>query len=121
MYEDRIQWITHKGFRVLSINYQNLTPPELPGIFAKLLDVVKKEPAGSTLYLTDVRGLHFNTSMIGLFSKLGADTKPYDKAGAIMGVTGLVKVMYDGFSKFAKVPMKTFDKREDALEWLIKI
>lgn len=120
MYEDRIQWTTYKGVRLLMLSYTNAMPDQLPGIIAKVVETVSKEPLGSTRYLIDVTGLHFNTSVLGMFNKMSNDTKPYDKCVAILGVTGLVKVMYDAFSKIAKVPTRTFNTKEEALEWLIK-
>lgn len=122
MYEERVQWMEYKGLRYLSLDYSNVDIADMPIIFEHVKREVKQgPPTKSTIYLTNVENVHFSLNMVSMFNKLASETKPWDKGGAIMGVKGLVKVMYDAFAKVNPMPMKTFEKREDALEWLLTI
>ena len=118
MYEDRIKWIQHNGRRILSLDYSNFDVEKLPEFFEEVKKAVSKEPPNSVLYLVNVRDLKFSLNVLNMFNKLAEETKPYDKGGAILNVKGLVKVMYDAYSKIFTKPIRTFDNTDKALEWL---
>ena len=120
MYEDRIKWIEHKGKRILSLDYKDFPVEELTMIHDEILKVISKEPPNSVAYLTNVEDFKFSMKILNQFNQFSKVTKPYDKGGAILGATGLVRVMYDGFAKFFGKPIKTCDTREEALEWIEK-
>lgn len=80
-----------------------------------------KEEKHSVLYCVDVSKVKFSVKVINILSGNCDKTKEHDKALAVVGVTGLVKVMYDGFAKLCKSPLKTFSTEEEAKEWLISL
>jgi len=118
MYENRIQWITHKGKRILYLDFSNLTSEQVPTMLAEVAVHEEKEPAGSILSLSNFENLHFNVSVLNAFNN---DIKVHSgqyKATACLGVTGLVKVMFDTASKLTKQEMKCFSNKTEALDWL---
>lgn len=121
MYEERIQWINHKGKKVLSCNYSDLAPNDLDQLKSKIINIMVNEPLHSVLSIVDGTNLHFGMKVMSYFSDLSAECDPYFKAIAVVGVTGLVRVMYDGVAKFSKTTMKTFNNKEGALNWLINL
>ena len=87
----------------------------------EILKVVSRETTNSILYLTSVANLKFSTRCLNQFNQFAKVTKPYDKASAILGATGLVKIMYDSYAKLFGKPIRAFNSREEALEWLVNL
>src|SRR5690554_5497832 len=112
MYEDRIKWIEHKGKRILSLDYSNLPSEDLTPMQNEVARVVTKEPPNSVVYLTDVSNFKFSMKTLNQFNQLANVTKPHDKIVAILGATGLIKVMYDGYAKLFGKPIRAFNSRE---------
>lgn len=121
MYEDRIKRIEHKGKRIFSLDYSNMSAEKLPDMFEEIKKAIVNEPPKSVLCLVCLDNLHFSTKTLSLFNKLTEEIKPYDKATAVLGVKGLIKVMYDGYSKLAKQQVKTFENKNEALDWLASL
>lgn len=121
MYEDRMKFVEHKGKRILETNFRSMTIEQLPEFSEEFIEIVSKEAQGSVLSLVDVTDFHFSVKAVGIFNKNSERTKLYDKACAIVGTTGLLKVMYDGFAKFFKMPLKACNSREEALDWLASL
>jgi len=118
MYEDRIQWITHNGKRILYLDFSNLAPGQIPPMLAEASVIEKNEPAGSILGLDNFENLHFNVSVLNAFNKDIKENSGQYKATACLGVTGLVKVMFDTATKLTKQEMKCFSNKTEALDWL---
>lgn len=118
MYEDRIQFIEHKGKRILYLNFSNLEPVQAIQMIDEIAVVERKEPLGSVLALNNCENLHFNVSVMSALNKDVKENSERYKATANLGVTGLVKVMFDTASKLTKQELKCFSKKEEALDWL---
>jgi hypothetical protein len=120
MYEDRVKWIEYKGKRILELKYSGLPAAEIPDMFDVIFQKISNEEPNSVIYLMDASNMNFSMKTITLFNQFASKTKPFDKGVALLGATGLIKIMYDGFSKVFTKTLKTFDSREEALEWLVK-
>lgn len=120
MYEDRLRWVVHKEKRILILDYSGLRNDDLPIIFKEIVEKIKNEPLGSCRYFVNVKNLNFSVKTLSLFNKFADDTKNWDKCSAVFGATGLIKIMYDGFSKIFTKPIKAFSDKEEkeALDWL---
>ncbi|OGW37137.1 MAG: hypothetical protein A2010_00025 [Nitrospirae bacterium GWD2_57_9] len=44
--------------------------------------------------------------------------KPYVKAGAVIGITGLKRIIYGAVMAFSRRKIESFDDREQAKQWL---
>lgn len=118
MTSDRVQSITHKGKKILCMDYSNLTPEEVIQLIGEEVKATSREPIGSALVLSDFSNTRFNMSIINAFNKAVAEYTKYYKASAFLGVTGLVKIMFDTVTKLTKQELKLFNNRAEALDWL---
>ncbi len=118
MYESRIQWITHKGKKVLYSDFSGLFPEDAAKMLQELGEVIKKEPVGSILSLFNYENVHFSVNMLSAFNKATPEHTIYFKASASIGIKGLVKAMFDTAIKLAKQESKVFNNKEEALDWL---
>ena len=70
------------------------------------------------LTLTNVTGLHFNGRSVGAFKAMVEHNRPYIKASAVVGLSGLHKVIYAAVVRIARRQIPVFDDEPSALEWL---
>jgi hypothetical protein len=70
--------------------------------------------------LVDVTGTMMNTEAVqALKASTKRDGAMVEKT-AVVGVTGLKKVLADAIAKFSGTHTRYFDTKEEALEWLAK-
>ncbi len=118
MYEDRIQWVTHKGKRIFYTDFSNLKSEQSIQMLAEVDIVIRKEPIGSVLMLGNYENSPFSMNTLTAFNKYTPEHQKYLKANSMVGIKGLTKVMFDGASKFLKTEFRIFNTKEEALDWL---
>ena len=61
----------------------------------------------------------FNPEILAAMKEYTANNKPYVKAAAVVGATGLLSVVKDGVGKSSMRDLMDFPTREKAQEWLL--
>ena len=110
----------HGGGQVLLLDFSGFTSASsaLPTISAAR-EMVTRQALASTFCLVDVTGSKFNSEVVDALKALASDNRPYVVASALIGVTGLMRVILDGVLAFTgRSNLKAFPTREDALAWL---
>jgi hypothetical protein len=118
MNNGRVGFFEHKGRRILYMDFSGLKPNELKEVVDEAAVFLKKEAPGTLLTLSNFENTLFNAEAINLFKTFSADTNIYVKAGATIGIKGLLKIAYDTVTRFTKMNNKLFNSREEALAWL---
>ena len=123
---DRLKFITHKGKKILYIDYTNLKAikPEEKQILLDTIAELKNEAPNltePTLFLTDARNSSANSEVMSALKDVAAFIKPLNvvKKECIVGVEGIKKTLLNFVNFFARsnvIPFKTLEK---AKEWLI--
>lgn len=81
---------------------------------------VIKQP-GKVLALGDVTGTKLNAEYMAKAKEIAGRTLNHKvQKGAFLGVSGLKKVLLNGFNLVSKVKFIPFETRTQALEYLIK-
>lgn len=117
----RSHWITHKGQKILYCDYTNYPESEFEKLKAELEEVeavITLEPKDSVLGLTDIRGSVATSEVIVLFKGAVSRTGPHIRMQAVVGVSGVKKVLFDVVVRLSGQNARTFDKVESAKEWL---
>ena len=114
------QFITHKNVELLVIDF---TSTKSVAEFLKVIDDAKAMIAScslnSLLTLTDVSNSYFDSDIIPAIKEYAAHNKPYIKAGAVVGISGVRKIIFNSVLFFSgRDNLKTFDTRDNAMEWL---
>jgi hypothetical protein len=116
----RVKFVDHLGKRVLFINYADCDIAMLKAVAEEMHRVISKEPPNSVLTLNDVSGTNFDSESVAVLKSKVAANAPYVKRAAVIGITGLQRLIYEGVQKFSQRNIPAFDTREEALNWLVK-
>lgn len=117
---ERTRFIEHQGHRILLLDYAGVRDPEeaLRSI-RHSMDQVARQPPGSLLVMTVVRDARYNAAVLQGMKELAAHNAPYVKASAVVGMSGLHRIAYQGVILFSKRNIKVFDQESEALDWLV--
>ncbi len=115
-----VQKTNHQGKQILIFDFALKDKETVFKILEEGKTEVAKHPLSSLYVLTDVSGLRFNTDISEAFKDFAAHNKPYIKASALVGITGLQKIAYTAIMTFTKRNIPIFPTREEALNWLAK-
>lgn len=120
---ERARFIEHRGKRLLLLDYTGLgsSMEELQAVIAKTKQVISREPPGSVLTVTDVRGSQINAANVRAMHELVQHNTPYVRWGAVVVSLGSV-----GLTAFRAVQavsrrrnLRAFNDLEEAKDWLV--
>jgi hypothetical protein len=111
--------ILHKGKTVLYLDFTNMRDKDE---IMKLEDdgaaYIRKQPLNSVLTLTNMDNMFFNNDLKKYFEEKVKGNAPFVKAGAVIGMTGLISVMYNAFVTVTGRNIKSLKSKEEALDYL---
>jgi hypothetical protein len=119
MATERIRFITHQGKEILLLDFSDSRADEVLEIIDRAASVIATRPQGSVLTLTDVTNARFNEAVGEGMRKLAVHNKPYVRAGAVVGITGLKRIIFGAVMAFSERKLESFDDREQAKAWLV--
>ncbi len=115
-----LSFITHKGKRIMFIDYTSCKNIEE---MIKVLEQVIMEyekPGGQYLTLNDFTGTYGSTEFMNAASKHKELFDSKTIKTAVLGITGIKKILLNGYNAFVKKKQMPFDTKEEALEYLVK-
>ena len=116
---ERARFIEHKGVQIFFIDFSNCPIEEAHEVIKASLPQIRGNPEKTVLTMTYTDGGRFDSEIISSLKEFTRGNEPYVKAAAVVGVTGLQKVVLDAVSFFSKREFATFDDMEKAKEYLI--
>ena len=117
----RVRFIQHNGKEILSLNFANCDAREAHAIIDQAKMVISSSPEQSLLTLTDVTNIRFDDTLNERMKEFAAHNKPYVKAAAVVGVTGLKKILFEAAMIFSKRKLHTFETLDQAKTWLSSV
>jgi len=114
----RVQFIIHKGKRVLSINYANCDIATFKAVAEEGHRVIARELPNSVLTLNDVSGSGFDAESVEILKSKVAANAPYVKRAAVIGISGLQRLIFEAVKIFTKRNLRAFSSRNEALDYL---
>lgn len=117
---NRTQTIDHNGKKIFFIDFSNLQAiEEIKGVIKEAQKYIHYQPLNSVCTLTSVESTHFNNEIKEMFTEYIKSNKPFVKSSAIIGVTGLKQVIYNGMLKLAgRESTRAFTTLDQAKAWL---
>jgi hypothetical protein len=82
--------------------------------------VIAQEPSNSVLTLNDVTGTSFDKESVAVLQAKVAANAPYVHKAAVIGISGLQRLIYEGVQAFTRRRLPTFENRREALAWLVQ-
>ena len=117
----RSKWITHHGRRILYSDYTHYSIDDFSAMNEELKAVETEicgQPEGSVLLITDVTGSVASREAVELFKESAARSKKHVLKNAVIGITGLKKILFDAVVRFSGQNARTFDDFETGKDWL---
>ena len=116
---ERARFIEHRGVRIFYIDFSHCPIEEAQDVIAAAQPLIRGEAEKSVLTLTYTDGGRFDSDIIASLKEFTKGNEPYVKAAAVVGITGLQKIVLDAVSFFSNREFATFDDMEKAKEYLI--
>jgi hypothetical protein len=116
---ERVQFIQHKGRRILHLNFADCKADEVLTIIDQAKAAIRTQPHQSVLTLTDVTHTAFNSKVSDAMKEFVVHNKPYVAASAVVGVTGLKQIIFNAVMKFSGRKLTAIDSLAEAKDWLV--
>src|SRR6476659_780187 len=116
----RVRFIDHQGKRVLFINYSHCDVAMLKAVAEEGHRVIAREQQNSVLTLNDVTGTNFDKESVAVLQAMVAGNAPYVRRAAVIGISGLQRLIYEGVQAFSRRRIPLFENRQQALNWLVR-
>lgn len=117
----RATFLEHRGTRICLLDFSGITDTDAGlAAIAEARATIRAEPAASVLTLTHVTGATFNRAIVAALKELAGGNKPYVRAGAVVGLTGLQRAVYIAVMQFTGRRLPTFPDLESAKDWLVR-
>jgi hypothetical protein len=117
--ESRMKWLTHNGKDILYEDYTNLTGEQIARLVPAITKITEEKDYKDILLLLDFTNSFANKEATNAFGESGKVSKDRLKKTAVLGITGVKKVLLNFVNRVSKVDAKPFSSEEDAKEWLI--
>ncbi len=101
------------------MDFTNLkTLHEINAVINESTNFIRIRPATSLYCLTNIKEMHFNNEIKDLFQIFVKGNKPFVKSSAVVGLSGLQQIVYNGLMKITGRNIKSFSSLEEAKDWL---
>ena len=115
---ERVQFIQHKGKKILHLNFADCTTDEVLQVIEMSKAVIRTQSPRSVLTLTDVTDTAFNSAVSDAMKEFVIHNKPYVIAAGVVGVTGLKQIIYNAVMRFSGRKLTAFNTLAEAKDWL---
>ena len=116
----RTSFITHKGKTICLIDFHDVHDHALAiEAIEEARQFVRSQPRASLLTLTYVKDSSFNREVVAQLKELIAGDRPYVKAAAIVGLSGIQRAIYVAVTQLTGRRLPTFHDLDQAKDWLV--
>ncbi len=118
METERVRFIQHHDKEILFLDFSNSRADDVMKLISDATRVIRTKPERSLLTLTDVTNARFNEEVGEGMKQFTLQNKPYVKASAVVGITGLKRIIFGAVMAFSRRNIESFDTVEEAKRWL---
>ncbi|MEQ6165876.1 hypothetical protein AAOE16_01675 [Ekhidna sp. MALMAid0563] len=114
-----VSYITHKGRKILYVNFKDIKSKE--AVLANLEEMKKfyLEATEKIYLLLDVRGTFTDPEVMDRLKNYGKNHfNGKSEKRAVLGVTGVKKILLKGYNLVTKTEVQPFDDEEQAKDYL---
>jgi hypothetical protein len=108
----------HNGKRIVEIDFDGCKPGAFAPIVAQAMKIISAGPAGSVLAMTRFENVRFDPGTVLEMQRFASASQPFLKANALVGITGMKKVVFGGVKPLYRIPVELFDDPAAARDWL---
>lgn len=119
---ERVQFITHKGKKILLEDFSSINPgSEFIETIKKAQRMIANEPNNSVLAVFDATNCAFSSDMLDRMKKFSKANAPYVKQATVVGMNGLLQAALSAVSKSTGREFTNFRTREEAMDYLAEL
>jgi hypothetical protein len=113
--------VQHKEKNVILVDLANCSPQSTFSILDEAAEVIAKSAPKSALILTDSTNATYNTEVSTAMKNFSSKNTPYVKGSAVVGADAVRKVLVAAIRVATKRDIRTFDTREQAMDWRVSL
>ncbi len=116
---DRVSFVKHKNKDILLVDISDIrNVNESIETLQNGTRLIKTQPPKSILLLTNVSNTHYDPIGADAMKTYSKENTPYIKASAVVGVTGIKRLIFNTILKITGRKIMPFDDAKSALDWL---
>jgi hypothetical protein len=115
-----VKFIEHKGIEILRIDLSHCEMEEIVPILNTAKKLISGRPLKSVLTLTNVSDARYTPALIRTMKEFVVHNKPFVGAGAVVGVEGILKVVFEAVIKFSGRALHLAADEGTAKDWLVQ-
>lgn len=109
----------YEGHSILILDFSRLTIDGILNMIEEAKVVIHQAEPNSLRIISDFTDTHYDKQTADRLAEFTASNKPYVKASAVLGITGMKKVLYNVVIKTTGRKLHLANSREEALKWLV--
>ena len=117
---ERIKFVSHKGKQILAVDISDCNVDEVLQIIDESGKIITQQPPHSLLVVSTVKNAQFNRAVVSRMKTFLNENRPYILKSAVVGVSGLQRVVYLSVTKITGRNIPAFDDIEQAKDWLVE-
>lgn len=117
---ERVRGETYQGKRIMVVDGTDATVESYADILRQGAAAVAREPAGSVLLVTVVKGARYGAGAADRLKAYSAAIRPYVRASAVVGLSPLQRIIFTAIRPFLHASVRDFNTVAEAREWLIR-
>ena len=117
----RTKIINYKGQNIFYMDFSNAKSRlEVKQIIEDSIAYIQGKPLASVIALTNMENIFFNTDVKNDFLDFLKGNKKHIKKSSLFGMSGLVRIMFNGLMRITGRDIRSFENMTDAQEFLLK-
>jgi hypothetical protein len=92
---------------------------EIKSVISQSIKHIRSQPLASVLALTNIKDMRFSNEVKDEFNSFMKGNKPHIKASAVVGLSGLQQIVYNGLMRITGRDIKSFNTLNEAKDWLV--
>jgi len=113
--------INYRENSIYYIDFSNIKKQdEILKIINESTTYIRKQHINSVLVMTNIENMFFNSVIRSEFLDFLKGNKPYIKRSAIIGMSGLQRILVNGLMSVSGRNVRSFDNEISAKEYIIK-
>jgi hypothetical protein len=118
--ENLIRRIKYQNIEIVYVDFSNIRSQEkIYQAMDYASNYIRRQLPQSIYTLTNISGMYFNTDIFNRISVYAKQNAPYVKGSAVVGMSGLMQIFYNNFSRISGREVKAFFSEAEAKDFLL--
>lgn len=117
---NRTEILKFNDIEIFYIDFKGLKlVEEFQVVMEESAQFIRSQPSHSVYTLTDISGMRFNSDVKNEIQEFVKGNRPYVKAGCVVGVSGLLSIMFNAIMKVTGRDLKAVGSIQEGKEWIL--